>query len=145
VRKKRKIKRPQIAQINADEVKVVSSGSRAEIGNQILKSLEILQRFEAESARWKYLTDDDRRVLDGELDEMMKSIANCDTVEAAEPLLQELGRIQEIMATLAFKHGIQLSGRQRRIVREYDRCDVPEVRRIVFQKIKSAEFPWCAD
>jgi hypothetical protein len=106
-------------------------------GTNVTKSSEVLQRFEAEPCRGKSLTNDDRGVLDGEVNEMMRSITSCDTFEAAEPLLQELGQIQEIMATLAFKHGIQLSGRQREIVREYDRCDLPEVRRNVFQKIKT--------
>lgn len=73
----------------------------------------------------------------------MASISRCDTLEAAEALLEELGHTHKVMATLAFKHGLQLSHKQREIVREYDRWDVPEIRRAIFQKIKNAEFPWC--
>ncbi|MCC7087183.1 MAG: hypothetical protein IT427_19445 [Pirellulales bacterium] len=109
------------------------------------KSSELLQRFEADSSRWQFLSNDERHIMDGELDEMLKSIASCDTAESAEPLLQELGCLQEAMATLAFKHGVELSHRQREIVREYDRFDVQDVRRHVFQKIKNAEFPWCVE
>jgi hypothetical protein len=110
------------------------------------KPVELLQRLEAGWADVKSsLTDDDRRALDLGLDQMLRSIANCNTFEAAEPFLQELGDLQLVLATLAFKHDIELSNRQREIVREYDRCDVPEVRRKAFQKIKNAEFPWCED
>jgi hypothetical protein len=104
------------------------------------KSLNLLQRLEASSSPVS-LTEEDRRVLDFELDETLKSIANCDTVEAAEPFLLELGEIQDVMATLAFKHDLQLSKRQREIVREYDRWDAQRFDGTLFEKSKTPTFP----
>ncbi len=112
-------------------------------GRPVVNSLEILRRVEAQPPQNKSLSCDDRNVLDAEIDKMLKAITDCVTFELAGPLLHELSAIQEVLATLAFKHGIQLSVRQRDIVRTYDRCDIPEVRRSVFQKIKNAEFPYC--
>jgi hypothetical protein len=109
------------------------------------KSMELLQRLEALGSHLKVLTHDERCVLDAELDETLESIANCDSVEAAEPLLLDLGDIQLVLATLAFKHGIELSKRQRAIVREYDRCDVPEVRHDIFANVRTHTFPWCRE
>ena len=106
------------------------------------ESAELFWRFEAASGRAS-LTDEDRSALDDELDGILKLIASRATFNAAEPLLEELGRVQEVMATLAFKYSAHLSERQREIVRDYDRCDIDDVRRRTFEKIKNAEFPWC--
>jgi hypothetical protein len=120
--------------------------SREDRGTMAEKHMELLQRLEAGWADVKSsLTDDDRRALDLELDQMLKSIANCNTFEAAEPFLQELGDFQLVLATLVFKHEVELSNRQREIVREYDRCDMLDVWRGAFQKIRNAEFPWRED
>jgi hypothetical protein len=104
--------------------------------------MEILWRFEARPSGGVSLTDDDRGALDDDLDEMLEAVASCATFEAAEPFREELGRLQLIMATLAFKHSASLSARQQEIVSEYDRCDVEDVRRKTFKKIKDGEFPW---
>jgi hypothetical protein len=107
------------------------------------KSSEILWRFEARPPGGASLTDDDRGVLDDELDEMLDAVASCATFEAAEPFLEELDRLQLTIATLAFKHSARLSARQREIVSDFDRCDLSDVRRKTFRRIKHAEFPWC--
>ena len=103
---------------------------------------EILQRFEAEYPRRTALSEAERASLNGDFDEAMRLIANFDSFAEADGQLKKLCEIQEVMAALAFKHGIELSSRQREIVREYDRCDDEAVRRDAFQKIKGAKYPW---
>jgi len=104
-------------------------------------SLEVLARFENEPSRTKSLTDEERNGLDNDIDEVLRLIANCEPFEAAESSLLALGEIHKVLATLAFRFGVSLSPRQRRIVREYDRWDIPEVRHAVFDAIKRGEFP----
>jgi hypothetical protein len=103
---------------------------------------EILQLMEADWGKAKVLTDGDRFILDRELDQLLKSIRECDTAGLADGLLQELGDLQEVMAIFAFKHDIELSERQRGIVRDYDRFDDLGVRHDAYQKTKNGEFPW---
>jgi hypothetical protein len=103
---------------------------------------DILRRFETDVSRKQSLTDEDRQVFDRELNRIIITVAKCDSMESAQGDLLELGRVQEILATLTFRYGAQLSARQRQIVREYDRCDLPEVRQSTFNKIKSDQFPW---
>jgi hypothetical protein len=111
----------------------------------VTRALELLQRFEVESSNLACLSDEDRRTLDLEIDALLRSIAGCNALDAAEAFFKELDSVQWVLARLAFKHGVQLSRRQREIVREFDRGDDPEVQRRVFQRIKRAEFPWCED
>lgn len=111
----------------------------------MIRSYSILLRVEAGDTPPGRLKKTDRDLLDGELDQTMEEVARCDSFDSAEPVLQKLADLQEIMAKLAFKHEMELSRRQREIVYEYDRCDLLEVRQDVFRKIKNAEFPWCPD
>jgi hypothetical protein len=108
----------------------------------VAECIEILRRFEAEYPRRTALSDTERASLNCHLDEAMRLIANFGSFEKVDGQLKKLCEIQEVMAALAFKHGIELSSRQREIVREYDRCDDEAVRRDTFQKIKNATFPW---
>ena len=80
--------------------------------------------------------------MDQELDEHIAIILAAQSFAAADPLLLELGRLQETIATLAFKHRATLSDRLREFVRDFDRFDVPHVRQNTFQKIKRSEFPY---
>jgi hypothetical protein len=106
------------------------------------KSLNLLQQREA---CWDpvSLSDEDRQLLDSELDEILRSIARCSTAEVAEPLLLELGELQDVLMTFSCKHNITLNERQDKIIREYDRWDVLEVRQETYQRIRSGEPPWC--
>jgi len=106
------------------------------------KSLNLLQRLEGQ---WEpvSVTDQDRQLMDSEMDEILRSIARCSTAEAAEPLLLELGELQDVLMTFFCKHNVALTERQDKIIREYDRWDVPEVRQETYQKIKSGEPLWC--
>lgn len=105
------------------------------------KSLNLLQRLEA-SCGPVSLTDNDHHLLDSELDDLLRSIAKCASVEAAGSFLLELGELEDVLVTLLCKHEVRLTERQREIVTEYDRWDVPEVRQEAYRKIKNGEPPW---
>lgn len=105
-------------------------------------SSDILLRFETNPAHPRELSDSDRIALDVEIEDLMRRIRGCDSSDAADDLLQELGQIQTNLATLAFKYRVPLSPRQRQIVRQYDRFDVLDLRRKTFHQIKNADYPW---
>src|SRR5438067_883628 len=88
-----------------------------------------------------FLSDEERSDLDRELDALLTSIADCHTTETAEKKLQELGEMEQTLATICFKYRIDLTEKQRKLVREYDRWDVPEIRAAALEAIKRAQFP----
>jgi hypothetical protein len=107
-----------------------------------IDTLDILRRCEANKCRDAALSDDDQRIIDDELDQMMRKVAAHSDWESADQDLRHLGTLQEMLATLAFKHRVRLTTRQREIVRAYDRSDVAEIRQKVFLAIKRGDFPW---
>jgi hypothetical protein len=62
-------------------------------------------------------------------------------VAKSEKLLNELGDIQLLLAKLLFKYDMPLSQKQKSLVRQFDRCDDPTVREMVFNAIKEGKFP----
>jgi len=88
-----------------------------------------------------FLSDDERDALDQELSEMFVNIGKCVSFASADQLLGQLGVVQEVLATIWFKHRVALSENQRHFVRAYDRWDVPELRKRAFEAIKANTFP----
>jgi hypothetical protein len=79
--------------------------------------------------------------LDDEINDLLNKIRQCPSLAVAEKLLGELADIQSILALLLFKYDAPLSQKQKSLVRQYDRSDVPLVREIVFKSIKEGKFP----
>ena len=73
--------------------------------------------------------------LESELADLLAQIAKKKTPQDAENLLQELGTLQELLSILIFKYGVELTDRQRKIVRDYDRWDDEETRAYFFKEI----------
>jgi hypothetical protein len=74
--------------------------------------------------------------LEEELNGVLRSVACSKELEEAQADLDALGKLQELLATLLFKYKVDLTPRQRSIVREFDRSDDPEVREYIFAEIK---------
>ncbi len=87
------------------------------------------------------MSDEERSDLDRELDALLRSIAESSTIDAAESKLEELGHLQRLLATVCFKYQIELTETQRRLVRNYDRWDVAEVRAAALEAIRRGQFP----
>jgi len=87
------------------------------------------------------MSDEERSDLDRELEALLRCIAKTGTINAAESKLEELGRLQQLLATVCFKYQIDLTETQRRLVREYDRWDVAEVRAAALEAIRRGQFP----
>jgi len=62
-----------------------------------------------------------------------------DPIEA-ERHLEVLAKIQYLLAKLAFKHKIVIPPRLLQLVREFDRNDDPDLRKVVLERIKRHEF-----
>lgn len=86
------------------------------------------------------LTSDEEHVLHTHLDALLNKISAFSNVRAAEDVLDQLGRFQTDLATACFKWKIHLSPRLRTLVRQFDRSDDPEIRSIVFDRIRSKRF-----
>ncbi len=73
--------------------------------------------------------------LESELSGLLAQIAKKQSAQDAESALLELGSLQELLSILVFKYDVDLTDRQRRIVREYDRWDDGETRIYFFKEI----------
>lgn len=102
---------------------------------------DIFQRAMARPPHERQMPPEDYQALDKKIVGLFASISTCDSAADADSHLVEFGHLQDLMAALAFRFGTQLTERQREIVREYDRWDVPEIRKRAFEKIKAGEFP----
>ena len=81
------------------------------------------------------VTCDDVAELDAELSSILERMAIRTTYEDAKPELDELAELHGLMATLLFKHRVELSARQRHIVRIFDRWDDEDTRRYFFREV----------
>ena len=102
--------------------------------------IEICQRLSNCGIDEVALTESERHNLDRELDATLERIARCPDLDSAFSALDELGVQQNVLATLLFKHKVQLSDKQRRLVRQFDRSDDPQLRFFVFQVIRNGTF-----
>ena len=73
--------------------------------------------------------------LESELSGLLAQIAERQSAQDADSLLLELGSLQELLSILTFKYGVDLTDRQRRIVRDYDRWDDAGSRADFFKEI----------
>jgi len=102
---------------------------------------QVRDRLRLAEVRGMFLTDEEIIHLDHEIDEVLASIATCPSINNADDKLQQLGLMQEILATIWFKYRVKLSEKQRRLVQRYDRWDDFELRRASFESIKKGLFP----
>jgi hypothetical protein len=86
-------------------------------------------------------SDEEVAQLDREIDELLASIAQEATAEAADPKLLQLGEIQKVLCTICFSTKLPYSEKQRQLVRNYDRWGDPEARQRCFAWIKAGTFP----
>ena len=101
----------------------------------------IRQRLLACPIQGMFLNDEERSHLDQEIEELLASIAGSISIESADAELQQLGLMQEVLATLCFKYQTELSKKQRALVRRYDRWDDLGVRTRSFEEIRQGQFP----
>lgn len=86
------------------------------------------------------ITEAELQSIEAEVDEILRAVAACEAIGAANHKLDELCLLQELLAKVCFKHHVSLTPRLQRLVNEYDRCDDPDLRAFVFAQIKSGIF-----
>ncbi len=102
---------------------------------------QIHDRLRSATVYGMFLTDGERNGLEQEMNDLMEVIKLSATFESAQNELQQLGLMQETLATMCFGYKIELTERQRKLVREYDRWDLPEIRESSYNAIKKGQFP----
>ena len=88
----------------------------------------------------KPLPRDAEVALNSLLSSLLEKISVCTDLNAAEDLLDQLGRFQTELAKACFEWDVSVSPRLRMFVREFDRSDDPDLRAHVFDSIKRGEF-----
>lgn len=106
------------------------------------KTCGLLERFEASAADTRHLSTDDLNTIETEVASIVQSIRQCNDFSEAEQYLGYLGDVQTALARFTFKHGIRFDNRLWKVISEYDRCDLEEVRRDTFNAIKEYQYPW---
>jgi hypothetical protein len=99
----------------------------------------IRDRLRLASWQGMHLTDEERQCLDEELHRAIASIAQTSTIDDANDKLLELGAMEDVLVTL-LTYRIPLTDKQYKLVHEYDRWDVPEVRASIYNAIKNGNF-----
>lgn len=86
------------------------------------------------------LTDEERSLLDQEIDAVVDAIAQGANIEEVNSKLDELGKMEDVIATLFCKYQVSLSEKQYRLFQDFDRWDLPEIRTAVVASIKKGDF-----
>jgi|RhiMethySRZTD1v2_1073278.scaffolds.fasta_scaffold00958_31 hypothetical protein len=87
------------------------------------------------------VSEEEMRQLETDMDRVVKTIRTAATPEETEVSLAALAHLQELLATIAFKHGVSLSPRLRQLVRKFDRPDDSDLRAHTHELIRRGEFP----
>ncbi len=86
------------------------------------------------------LTDNDLACAQAEIDRTLEQIHDAKSFDDAQLNLLRLGELQELLATAWFKHKVELSETQKRLVRSFDRSDDPDLRLHVYKEIQDGRF-----
>jgi len=86
------------------------------------------------------LTSDEAAALELKFNELLVDIRGSRNIEAASSHLDRLAQLQHELARACFKWNVELSLPLRRLVREFDRSDDPDLRLAVYKQIKGGAF-----
>lgn len=86
------------------------------------------------------LTSDEAAALELKFNELLLDIRGSRNIEAASSHLDRLAQLQHELARACFKWNVELSLPLRRLVREFDRSDDPDLRLAVYKQIKGGAF-----
>ena len=111
----------------------------ASTANQITMNDLIAGIVTVEHAGQK-LTSDEAAALELKFNELLLDIRGSRNIEAASSHLDRLAQLQHELARACFKWNVELSLPLRRLVREFDRSDDPDLRLAVYKQIKGGAF-----
>lgn len=86
------------------------------------------------------LTSDQASALELKFNELLVDIRGSRNIEAASSHRDRLAHLQTQLARAYFKWKVELPLPLRRLVREFDRSDDPDLRLAVYEKIKGGAF-----
>ncbi len=101
-------------------------------------SITTFQRIQEKLSRCgdaSEVSDADIVELEFELADLLSLIAEKESAQDAAEELQELADFHGLMAVLSFKYDVELTERQRKVVRDYDRWDDERTRVDFFREI----------
>jgi hypothetical protein len=78
--------------------------------------------------------------VEANIDNALIGAKNARNAVDAERYLDVLAEIQYLLAKLVFKYKIEIPSRLLLLVREFDRSDDPDLRKVVLARIKREEF-----
>jgi hypothetical protein len=86
------------------------------------------------------LTSDEAAALELKFNQLLVDIRVSRNIEAASSHLDLLAQLQTELARACFKWNVELPLPLRRLVREFDRSDDPDLRLAVYKQIKGGAF-----
>jgi len=86
------------------------------------------------------LTSDEAAALELKFNQLLVDIRGSRNIEAASSHLDLLAQLQTELARACFKWNVELPLPLRRLVREFDRSDDPDLRLAVYKQIKGGTF-----
>ena len=78
--------------------------------------------------------------IETEIESLFDSIKKCGSENEASFYFDTLQTIQDVVAKLVFKEGIEVSGTLREFVRHFDRLDDQRLRSLYYPLIKKGEY-----
>lgn len=100
-------------------------------------SHNIKDRIENQGRLGAALSNAEINELDNEIESIFFNIKSAKDYCAAEQHINELGKLQELLALLLFKYDISLSSKQKMLVREFDRSEDSDLRLCIYHIIKN--------
>ena len=101
---------------------------------------ELMIRVASAKPSAPVITESDLDAVETEVEELAVLIGHQPDFGCAEPALQRLASIQELLAVIVFKHKVRLPTRLSRLVREFDRSDDRATRVAVYDECKMGTF-----
>ena len=86
------------------------------------------------------LTSNEAAALELKFNQLLVDIRGSQNIEAASSHLDLLAQLQTELARACFKWNVELPLPLRRLVREFDRSDDPDLRLAVYKQIKGGAF-----
>jgi hypothetical protein len=120
--------------VRSDNERGVASTANQITMNDLIAGIVTVERV------GQKLTSDEAAALELKFNELLLDIRGSRNIEAASSHLDRLAQLQHELARACFKWNVELSLPLRRLVREFDRSDDPDLRLAVYKQIKGGAF-----
>lgn len=105
-----------------------------------MSQLVILKEIELEARKIDYAINQIKQrevLIEQEIRQLFESIKSADNIQEASTYFEALSKIQEPLSLIAFKYHIEISGKLRGFIRDFERIDDSKTKEYLYLRIKS--------